>query len=176
MHKKFLARSLVHTLFRMRSFNNACIKKFAGNIKNKKILEIGSGKSYKGKYIYSAKPFFDSSNVFIQSDIIKYYGHKVIDATKISYKHEFDIILCANVLEHVFDFHKAITNLYTALKTEGVLIIFVPVFYPLHDEPHDYWRFTEYSLKELLKKFKEIHIKHSGLRSYPFGYYVEARK
>ena len=176
MDKKFFIRSLAHMIFKLRPFNNKCIIKFAEKIKNKKILEIGSGKSDKGKYIYSAKKFFDSSNEYIQSDIIQDYGHKIIDVTKINYKNEFDVIICANVLEHVFEFHKAITNLYNALKVGGVLIIFIPVFYPLHDEPHDYWRFTEHSLKELLKKFKEIKIKHSGIRSYPFSYYVEARK
>ena len=67
-------------------------------------------------------------------------------------------------------------TLHTALKENGIGIIFVPGFYPLHDEPDDYWRFTEHSLKKLLKDFRKIKIKHSGLRQYPFAYYVEAYK
>lgn len=176
MDKKYVIRAIVHAIFRLRTFNNRCIKKFATNIKNKKILEVGSGKEKDKKYAYSVKEFFDSSNEFIQSDISKEYGHKVIDITKIKYKNEFDVIICANVLEHVFNFHKAIENMYAALKSGGILIIFVPVFYPLHDEPNDYWRYTEYSLKKLLIKFKEVKIKHSGIRAYPFGYYIEAKK
>ena len=48
---------------------------------------------------------------------------------------EFDIILCMNVLEHVFDFKKAIDNIYKALKPGGTALIFVPGFYPYMMSP-----------------------------------------
>ena len=92
------------------------------------------------------------------------------------YQNKFDIILCISVLEHIFDFHKAINNIYQALIFGGVVVITVPVFYPLHDEPNDYWRFTEYSLRKLLKKFSQVKIKHHGIRQFPFAYYIEAYK
>ena len=170
-----LFRILIHSIIRARKFNNRCLKKFACEVRNKKILELGSGKkSQEMKYSY--KGFFDNSNDFVQSDINKEYEHKVIDATKIDYQNKFDIILCMNVLEHVFDFHKAIDNIYKALVSGGVAIITVPIFYPLHAEPNDYWRFTEYSLRKLLKKFSRIKIKRYGIRQYPFAYYIEAKK
>lgn len=81
-----------------------------------------------------------------------------------------------NVLEHVFDFHKAIENTYRALKPNGIAIIFIPVFYPFHDEPADYWRFTEHSMRKLLQSFSQITIKYLGIRQYPFAYYIEAAK
>jgi len=93
-----------------------------------------------------------------------------------NFKKEFDIILCNNVLEHIFDFKKAIENIYGALKSNGILILLVPGLYPLHDEPNDYWRFTEHSLRNLLQKFVKIKIEHKGIRRYPFVYYVEATK
>ncbi len=176
MNKKEILREIIHLTFRVRQFNNKCIKSFAVDVKNKKILELGSGKKYKGWYYYSAKQFFDNSNKFIQSDIVQEYGHKIIDVTDMNCSSEFDIILCMNVLEHVFDFHKAIDNLYNALKPGGIAIIFVPVLYPFHDEPDDYWRFTEHSIKKLLKNFVNVEIKHSGIRQLPFAYYVEAIK
>ncbi len=125
---------------------------------------------------YSYKMFFNSSNDFIQSDINKKYGHKVVNATRMDYQNKFDIILCMNVLEHVFDFYKAIDSIHKSLVFGGVAIITIPVFYPLHDEPNDYWRFTEYSLRKLLKKFSQIKIKRYGIRQYPFAYYIEAKK
>lgn len=145
-------------------------------MKNKRILEVGSGKCINGLYQYSAKQFFDISNEFIQSDINPEFGHKILDVTKMRYKEEFDIILCMNVLEHVFDFHNAVKNIYMALKPDGVALIFVPVFYPLHDEPMNYWRFTEHSLRKLLEKFKDVEIRYSGLRRYPFAYFIKAIK
>jgi len=176
MNKKDCLIILTNTILRARQFNNRCIKEFATKIKNKKILELGSGKKYKNKYYYSAKQFFHDSNKFIQSDITKEYGHKIIDATKMKYKNKYDIILCMNVLEHIYDYNKAIENIHNALKPNGTAIISVPVFYPFHDEPHDYWRFTEHSLKIILKKFTKIKIKHSGLKQCPFAYYIEAKK
>lgn len=48
--------------------------------------------------------------------------------------------------------------------------------YPLHDEPHDYRRFTEHALRRLLKAFKEVRIEHKGPRAYRVVYYTEAQK
>lgn len=168
-------RGLAHFICRA-GFKDECVKKFARAVRNKRILELGSGKPHRGRYPYSSRQLFDASNEFIQSDIVEEYGHKIVDVTRMRYKSEFDIILCTNVLEHVFDFSKAIENIYGGLKQGGVVLIYVPGFYPLHDEPNDYWRFTEHSLKRLLKKFRVLRLRHSGVRRYPFGYYAEGVK
>ena len=152
------------------------IRKLAKKTENKKILELGSGKIEKGRHEYSVKKFFSSSNDFIQSDIHPEYGHKIIDVTKMKNKGEFDMILCLNVLEHVFGFEKAMENMHRALKKNGTLVFFVPGFYPLHDEPYDYWRFTEHSIRKLFQRFRNVRIRHSGIRQYPFAYYAEAVK
>lgn len=179
MNKKNILKNLkdiAYIIFRIGDFRKKCIKNFAKGVKNKKILEIGSGKKYKGDYYYSVKKSFNNSNEFIRSDIVKEYGHKIIDVTKMEYKDEFDIIICLTVLEHIYDFHKAIKNIYNSIKPNGILVITVPLLYPLHDEPNDYWRFTEHSIRKLLKKFSKIKIKHSGIKSFPFIYYIEATK
>tara|TARA_Y100000310_G_scaffold94401_1_gene92017 strand:+ start:16497 stop:17021 length:525 start_codon:yes stop_codon:yes gene_type:complete len=173
---KAIFRKFSHILFRTRPFVNKHLKKFAKNCNNKKILELGSGKSEKGKHSYSSKKFFNLTNDFLQTDMNPDFGHKVLDATKMNYKNEFDVILCLNVLEHVYEFQKAIDNIHAALKPQGTLLFFVPGYYPLHDEPHDYWRFTEHSLKKIFQNFSNIKISHSGVRQYPFGYFIEANK
>jgi len=166
--KEIIANFILGT----RRFSNKQAKKFAKNIKNKRILEIGSGKAKR----YTIKKFFDNSNEFIQSDINPKYGHKILDATKMNYKDEFDIIICINVLEHVFDFKKVIDNIYRGLRPNGIALFSVPGYYPIHDEPNDFWRFTEHSFKRLLRKFSYIKIKYQGLRRYPFVYFIEAKK
>lgn len=176
MDKKNIFRKVAHRVFRIRKFNEECIKGFAEGVKNKRILELGSGKKRRGLCHYSVKEFFDESNEFIQSDIDPDCGHKIVDVTQMDYEAEFDVILCLNVLEHLFDFHKAIKNIHGALKPGGTAVISVPVFYPLHDEPNDYWRFTEHSIKKLLQNFSKLIIKFSGIQEYPFAYYIEATK
>lgn len=171
-----IAKSIVHKVTNIRGYQYKQVGYFAEKKKKLKILEIGSGPLVKGKYHYSTKHLFDDSNEFIQSDIIKSFGHPIIDVTTMKYRNEFDVILCLNVLEHVFDFQSAVDHIYAALKKGGVAIIAVPVFYPLHDEPGDYWRFTEHSLKLMFSNFKITKFVHNGKREYPYTYYFEAVK
>lgn len=173
---KRTARALVHAVSDIRRFQYKKLSDLAYSTHNKKILELGSGRLLRGKQYYSAKRLFDSSNEFIQTDVVKEFGHPILDVTKMRNKEEFDIILCLNVLEHVYDYETAISNMHRALKKGGTLIIAVPAFYPLHDEPHDYWRFTEHSLRRLLSNFKSVNLVHRGKRQYPLTYYLEALK
>ena len=169
--KKILIK-VVHIIFRARKNCNKLLKKFAVNVNNMQILEIGSGPRDECSY----NKFFNSSNKFIKSDIIQKSGYLYIDVTKMDYKQKFDIIICISVLEHVYDVKEAVNNIFNALKKNGVAIIQVPCMYPLHDEPNDFWIFTEHSLRKLTNKFTKIIIKHSNIRQYPFDYYVEAYK
>ena len=175
---KSFFRTIAHLIFRTGQFNLSNVKKFACGVHNSRILELGSGRSYKQRHPYSLKHLFDPSNEFIRSDILREYGHRIVDVTKRGDmgREKYDVILCTNVLEHVYDFNGAVSNIHAALKRGGTAIIFVPAFYPLHDEPGDYWRFTEHSLRRLLKNFGIVRLRHLGLRRYPFAYFAELRK
>ena len=61
-----------------------------------------------------------------------------------------DTILCTQVLEHVKRPWIAISEMHRVLRTDGALILTVPQYWPLHEEPHDYFRFTTYGLRSLL--------------------------
>lgn len=171
-----LTRNLVHAITNIRGYQYEQVKKFAADKKKKKILEIGSGPLVNGKWHYSTKQFFDETNDFTQSDIVKSFGHPIVDVTKMKYKNEFDIVMCLNVLEHVYEFQKAVTNIHAALKKGGTAVIAVPVMYPLHDEPGDYWRFTEHTLHKLFSDFKIVNFSYNGKREFPYTYYFEAKK
>lgn len=171
-----IARGTVHKVTNIRGYQYAQVKKFAKEKTGKKILEIGSGPLVKGKYHYSTRHLFDDQNDFTQSDIVKKFGHPIIDVTKMEYSDKYDIILCLNVLEHVYEFQQAVENIHKALKKGGVAIVAVPMFYPLHDEPGDYWRFTEHTLRKLFADFRIIRFSYNGKREYPFTYYFEAVK
>lgn len=69
-----------------------------------------------------------------------------------------NLIVALEVLEHVPNPFKAIDQCFDALPTGGVLIFSTPWIIPVHDAPHDYWRFTPEALRKLTQKFDQIQI------------------
>ena len=59
----------------------------------------------------------------------------------------FDVVLCTEVLEHVSDWQSAFRNLAALLAPGGTLIVTCPFFYPLHEQPLDYWRPTPHAMR-----------------------------
>jgi SAM-dependent methyltransferase len=74
----------------------------------------------------------------------------------------FDTIICTQVLEHVPNPFDAVGELYRILRSGGNLLITVPFLNNYHMEPDDYWRFTEYALKFLLKNFSHCTVASHG--------------
>lgn len=174
--KKLFARSLTHIIFQPDRAQKKFLNKYCSKISNKKILEIGSGKKVDGKFIYSVADFFKkNNNKVVLSDINQKFGHKIVDITK-SCPKGYDVIVCFSVLEHVFDYQSSIKNMHKSLGKNGQLLVLVPAFYPLHDEPHDYWRFTEHSLRKLFSAFSKIEIDYYGKREFPYFYFIIATK
>jgi SAM-dependent methyltransferase len=62
---------------------------------------------------------------------------------------EFDLVLCLGILEHLEDPKKAIVQMKRVLKPNGRILVSVPFMFPIHDAPHDYWRFTKFGLQKL---------------------------
>jgi SAM-dependent methyltransferase len=71
----------------------------------------------------------------------------------------FDVIVLSEVLEHVHSPHLAINNIHRLLSSNGRLILTVPFIFPIHERPHDYFRYTRYGLEFLLREFKDVRIK-----------------
>lgn len=63
----------------------------------------------------------------------------------------FDSIISTQVFEHLPNFEKAAKEVSRVLKSGGYFLLTVPQWSELHEEPHDYWRFTNFGLIELLK-------------------------
>ena len=66
----------------------------------------------------------------------------------------FDVVLCTEVLEHVPDPQRAIDEMYRVLVPGGQLLLTTRFLFPIHDAPHDYFRFTKYGLRHLLRRFE----------------------
>ena len=66
---------------------------------------------------------------------------------------QFDTVFSSQVLEHVPEPWKAIGEFHRVLRQGGTVIISVPHISGLHEEPHDYYRYTPYSLRFLLQHY-----------------------
>ena len=64
----------------------------------------------------------------------------------------YDIILCSEVLEHVAEWHNAFANFARLLAPDGYVVVSCPHFFPLHEEPYDYWRPTPHALRYFAEK------------------------
>ena len=63
----------------------------------------------------------------------------------------YDVVLCEQVLEHVRDPWAAARTLRDLCRPGGHVIVSTPFLVRIHDEPADYWRFTEPGLRLLLQ-------------------------
>lgn len=67
-----------------------------------------------------------------------------------------DTVLMTSVLEHLHSPATALAEARRILRPGGTLLLQVPFLYRVHEEPHDYFRYTRYGLRALLEQ--------SGLR------------
>lgn len=59
----------------------------------------------------------------------------------------FDTIILSDVLEHIPEPLQLFKEIHRILKPGGRLIMNVPFYYWLHEQPHDYYRYSEFALK-----------------------------
>ena len=64
----------------------------------------------------------------------------------------FDAVVCTQVLEHVAAPAAVLAELHRVLAEGGRLWLSVPFVGELHEEPHDYWRYTSHALRMLLEE------------------------
>lgn len=63
----------------------------------------------------------------------------------------FDVVFSTQVIEHVRRPWVMLAECHRVLRSGGTLLISGPFYWPLHEEPHDYFRFTEYGFRALLE-------------------------
>ena len=102
-----------------------------------------------------AAPYVDE-HIGIDHEISPHPSDNV-DLTGTAYKipaeeGDFDTALCTDVLEHLEEPSEAIAETYRALKKGGYAIYTVPLFWHLHEEPRDFYRYTSHGLKYLFEK------------------------
>jgi SAM-dependent methyltransferase len=63
----------------------------------------------------------------------------------------FDTVISTQVWEHVEDPGAAAREAFRVLRPGGHLVVTVPFFYPTHEAPYDFGRFTHYGLTAVLR-------------------------
>ena len=76
----------------------------------------------------------------------------------------FDIVMLAEVLEHLENPMDVLKECKRVLKKDGKLIITMPFLYPKHADPYDFQRWTDYKLDNELHKigFSSVDITPMG--------------
>ena len=73
---------------------------------------------------------------------------------------KFDLVVCADTLEHDDKFWLTVEGLRYVTKRGGLMFIGVPSRRcPMHRHPFDYWRFMSDGVAEWFKGFEEIETK-----------------
>ena len=77
---------------------------------------------------------------------------------------EFDTLILSDVLEHIPEPAKLWQEMHRIAAPQGKVIMNVPFYYPLHEEPYDYYRYSEHALRRFaqLAEFRILFLKPLG--------------
>jgi len=64
----------------------------------------------------------------------------------------FDTVLLSDVLEHIHSPELLLAEIFRVLAPGGKLLMNVPFLYWLHEQPHDFYRYTEHGLRRLVER------------------------
>jgi SAM-dependent methyltransferase len=132
------------------------------NYASGKLIDIGCGDMpYKG-FIMSKVSHYDTFDIEERTEGVKFVGD--IHNMDMIDDDSYDSAVCFEVLEHVQYPAKALSEAFRILKPEGYLVLSVPHLSRVHEEPHDYFRYTQYGIRMLLEDagFKVIEINARG--------------
>lgn len=65
---------------------------------------------------------------------------------------QFDTIIISEVFEHIAEPEVLWSEITRILKPNGKMLVSVPFLYKIHEAPHDYFRYTEFALKNYATK------------------------
>jgi len=143
-------------------------------IRNRRVLEVGS-RDANG----SLRPFIESRRPekYVGVDIAEGAGVDIIcDAEKLLERFQvesFDIIISTELLEHVRNWQKAISNIKGVCKPGGIILVTTrSIGFKFHEHPHDFWR---YELSDIESIFSDCDIQALE-KDWEKGVFVKAIK
>ncbi len=132
------------------------------------LLDAGCGKMPYREFLKEHSSILSYTGLDIESAIaysnqVKpdlFWDGKVMPIADASY----NTVIATEVLEHCPDPIAYLTEVYRVMEPGGVFFFTVPFIWPLHEVPHDAYRYTPFTLERMFKEvgFKEISIKSLG--------------
>jgi SAM-dependent methyltransferase len=136
----------------------ACFDQYAKG----KLLDIGCGN----------KPYKQQ----LDNNISEYFGCDIIQSSENCVDllcpanniplpdGSFDTIISTQTIEHVEDHQGLVNEAFRLVNKGGYFIVSGPMYWPLHEEPYDFFRFTKHGFTYILEKagFKTITINANG--------------
>ncbi len=125
-------------------------QKYLKQYANGRLLDLGCGKVP----LYEAYKSFVKENICVDWENTLHknpYLDYQCDLTKVlPFKNEeYNTVILSDVLEHIPEPQLLMQEIARVLASEGVLLLNVPFFYWIHEEPFDFHRYTEFALKRL---------------------------
>ncbi|HXS35856.1 MAG TPA: methyltransferase domain-containing protein [Flavipsychrobacter sp.] len=78
----------------------------------------------------------------------------------------FDSVFSSEVLEHVFNPDEILEEIHRVLKPGGCLMLTCPFFWPEHEQPYDYARYSSFGIQHLMQKHGFRVVKYEKTGSY----------
>lgn len=148
---------------------------------NGRVLSIGSGddSDHEGALYRS---YFTSCSSYTTSEVIQGFPVDLVLDVRDMHEirdHSFDAIYCSGVLEHVDDFRQGLNEMARILAPGGILLLGLPFRQAVHMQPYDFWRFTEFGIRYMLRDsfvIEEIKAIDADDPLNPAAYWVRAMK
>jgi SAM-dependent methyltransferase len=95
-----------------------------------------------------------------KSDIDVYYDGKVFPFESKS----IDVLFSSETFEHIFNLPEILDEIHRVLKPGGQLLFTCPFFWPEHEAPFDFARYTSFAIKDLLQRngFEIVNYEKTG--------------
>jgi len=132
-----------------------------------RLLDYGCGKMPYRQYILQHSRVTEYIGLDIETalDYDTSVPDAVWDGTVIPFSDgHFDVVLATEVFEHIHDPGHALIEIRRVLKPGGLIFFTVPYVWPLHEAPHDEYRYTPFALETIFHRaqFSRVAIHPTG--------------
>ncbi len=149
--------SMRSPFYLLKRLQRVCIRKH-GKLLKGRLLDLGCGDSpyrkYMGcdQYVGFERDARDNVQVTGEGEMLPFRNEV------------FDSLASTEVLEHIYRFQQCVSEMYRVLKKDGIAYISVPMLWPMHYEPYDFFRFTLFGIKKVLEQegFKVLSYERLG--------------